>query len=185
MKKITKSTILLQGSKIYYPEEIYGVLCWIDKNPTGFSKGEWMYNEPHNSELTYRFNYDIDSYAIGNKIIAQSQLQFEGVPVINPYTEREIILDQSMINLIKSGNVTYNDNSIVYSLPQVFIFREGKWYVTIDDNNKYTQKDINKVFGLGAANNAIGEPSFQQVIEELNSVSIIEIDNQFKILNYE
>lgn len=84
MKEINKNTLLLQGSKIYYPEEISGVLCWIDKNPTGFSKGEWMYNEPGNSELVYRFSYDIDSYAIGNKIMAQSQSKFEGVPVINP-----------------------------------------------------------------------------------------------------
>ena len=87
LKKITNNTVLKQGDEIYQPVEIDGVICWIDDKPKGFSKGEWMYNEPNNSELVYRFSYDIYPYATGNKIMAQSQDKFEGVPIISLHTE--------------------------------------------------------------------------------------------------
>lgn len=53
----------------------------LDTNPTGFKKGEWMFNEPDNSEMLYQFDYDIEQYPLGNKVIAH--LPINGSPELN------------------------------------------------------------------------------------------------------
>lgn len=94
----------------------------LDTNPTGFKKGEWMFNEPDNSEILYMFTYDIKQYPIGNKILAH--LPINGSPKL-----KKVLLLPELKPYGKEIKTDYvsNDYSIAsYSIAIKEMFAESE-----------------------------------------------------------
>jgi hypothetical protein len=185
MKTITNKTILKQGDKEYQPMKVDGVIYWVDKNPKGFSKGEWMYNEPNNDTLIYQFSYDIHPYEIGNKIVAQSQLKLEGIPVISldSYVEKLAWVSTEKI----FPEINDEDST------QVEIDKwNAKWEGFIDgyksNPNQYTKADIEKALFLKAGFDNKGYTKYmtnEEIFEQINSISVIEVNDNWEVISYE
>ena len=171
MKQITNKTILKQGDKTYQPIEVDGVVYWIDENVREFEYDWVLYKDLHIGKLIWKS----DKAPFIGRIIAQSQPKLEGVPIIS--------LDSYVEKLTYDYNLDAHEN--VYG--QVNAFKAG--YKA--NPNQYTQKDIEKAIKLGKLKQELESGVFvkkysnKQILEQINSISIIEVDEQFKVINYE
>jgi hypothetical protein len=100
----------------------------------------------------------MDSY--WNKIVAQSQSKLEEVPVIS--------LDSYVEKLMKKWVM----NPKMYN----FVVQMFKEY-----ENQYTQKDIEEAIRMGR--DRIYDST--EILEQINQISVIEVDEQFNIVSYE
>ena len=181
MKKITNETILKQGDKIYQPVEVDGVIYWVGKDLVGINS-ETISNYCPNSNqvfLGYFEANDDELYqGIGKihpkEIVAQSQPKLDGIPVIS--------LDSYVDSLAKIKG----ENKFGLALYCDY-FKEG--YKS--NPNQYTQKDIEKAIELArerqfikhSDNSTESKYNHEEIIEQINSISIIEVDEQFNIIN--
>jgi hypothetical protein len=156
MKQITKNTILRQGDKTYQPVEVHGVICWIDK--TFIEEDDYAINLNTKEIRQYDGVKGMDSY--WNKIVAQSQSKLEEVPVIS--------LDSYVEKLMKKWVM----NPKMYN----FVVQMFKEY-----ENQYTQKDIEEAIRMGR--DRIYDST--EILEQINQISVIEVDEQFNIVSYE
>jgi len=158
MKQITKNTILRQNDKTYQPVEVDGVICWIDKS------------------------------TLADEIVVQSQPKLEGVPVISLLDYQEV-----MENIIITESLT-SDDIISLRIPQLF---------KLTKENQYTQKDIDKAITMSkiaktpdglididawiSSGYEGAEPAYteEEILEQINQISVIEVDDQFNIVSYE
>jgi len=91
------------------------------------------------------------------RIIAQSQPKLDGIPVISL------------------------DSYIEKLCPCIGLDFRVEWINGYNSNlNQYTQKDIEKVIELARYSNM----SEDKTLEQINSISVIEVDEHFNILNY-
>ena len=85
MKKITNTTILKQGEKLYHPIEVGSVIYWIDKETmNNVPVGTMVWNDEDDS--FYRTeNVNVLGYHSDKifKVVAQSEPKLEGIPIIN------------------------------------------------------------------------------------------------------
>jgi hypothetical protein len=114
-------------------------------------------------------------------IVAQSQPKLEGIPVI------------SLDSYVKKFKKEYNSGN------NSGIFTKGiEIGIEIGYNsnpNQYTQKDIEKVIKLARQQTTTNmgggfyeyEETYsnEEIFEEINFISVIEVDDNFQILNYE
>lgn len=177
MKKITNKTILKQGDKPYHPVEVDGLVYWI--NPTlpieevyphivieKLTTGDYILWQIDNIN-------DIDR-SCQYQIVAQSQYKLQGVPVIS--------LDKDWYSILRKVGLTGDQCSEVFDL------------IEQSNPNQYTQKDIDKAIELARTtyikecelgSYEVDQFSKSEIIEQINSISVIEVDEQFKIISYE
>jgi hypothetical protein len=180
MKQITIETTLKQGDKTYRPIEIDGVFYWVD--PT--SRIEETYPQIVVEKLDKMRCYtlfqidninDID-YMNQSIVIAQSQPKIERVPVIDLYNYIGIqAINQSKKFASKNGETNY-----------ILGFINGHQL----NQNQYTQKDIDRAIELAREQfdfdgYSLGENSKKEILEDINSISLIEVDEHFNIISYE
>jgi hypothetical protein len=107
------------------------------------------------------------------QIVAQTTLLYTNKPIIS--------LDSYVEKLTYDYNLDAHEN--IYG--QVNAFKAG--YKA--NPNQYTQKDIEKAIELGfSCNDGFGEIREIEkikILEQLNSISVIEVDKQFNIISYE
>lgn len=185
MKQITKITTLKQGDKKYYPIEIDSVIYWIDLTAPIEEVYPQIVVEKLNKMNTYCL-FQIDNIndidrGLQYKIIAQSQPKIEFVPIIR--------LDSYIESLAKyyTGEEMDRDDKRLFSILCSF----GKQHI----QKQYTYKDIEKIFNLareikeitanGVRGVTVKYETFEEAAEQLNSISIIEVDEQFNIIKYE
>jgi hypothetical protein len=106
---------------------------------------------------------------------AQSQYKFEGVPIIN--------LDETWCHhWINKATPTHKVDAYSFKLGYKL------------NPNKYTQKDIEKAISFGFdkgftsnSNNHLKNTllSKDEFIEQINSISVIEVDESFNVISYE
>jgi hypothetical protein len=155
MKKITNKTFLKQGNKTYRPVESDILIYWVA---------------------------DEDA---GSKIVAQSISLFQDTPVINldKYVEK-LALSQykEPLNKDDEKRASIVGNRGIFGFRKFFkAFKKG-WK---SNPNEYTQEDLEKTFLAGMAHaNSKYYPNKEQFIESLSHISIIEVDDNFQILNY-
>jgi hypothetical protein len=171
MKQITNKTILKQADKIYPPVEVDGVVYWIDENVREFEYDWVLYKDLHISKLIWKS----DKAPFIGRIIAQSQPKLEGVPII------------SLESYVKNLAIEKYGKKHEMLQGQLMFFKYG--YKS--NPNQYTQKDIEKAIKLGKLKQELESGVFikkysnKQILEQINSISIIEVDEQFKVINYE
>jgi len=51
--------------------------------------------------------------------------------------------------------------------------------------NQYTLKDLEKAVYLATSRDENWKYTFEEILEQVSTISIIEVDNQFNILSYE
>jgi hypothetical protein len=160
MKQITKNTILRQNDKTYQPVEVDGIICWIDKS------------------------------TLADEIVAQSQPKIEGVPVISLNRYVESLAEKFVIDKVKMSS---------QSAGVLVGYIEG-----FNSNpNQYTQKDIDKTIAMSkiaktpdglididawiSSGYEGAEPAYteEEILEQINQISVIEVDDQFNIVSYE
>jgi hypothetical protein len=163
MKQITNKTILKQVCKTglgivtykYQPAEIDGVIYWETKDFNPIGAAFYIYT---NSDKTKEINWKKDGAVINEtKIVAQSQPHLEGIPVVS--------LDSYWSN---KSNLSYH---LANPCP-----------------NQYTQKDIEKAilfWETYEGNSIFKEDVLVELFNHINSISVIEVDEQFNILSYE
>jgi hypothetical protein len=161
MKKITATTRLIQGGKEYQPVEVYGVIYWLENRPP-LDDEFWTYignNEP----IEFLKNYLPKTWYeklhdINNyyTAIAQSQPILEGIPVIT--------LD-SYVNCTHCGvGITCSNCEKGIKL----------------NPNEFTLADVEKAANLGRDrfyNNI-------EIIEQISSIDVIEVDESFNVINF-
>jgi len=171
MKQITNKTILKQADKIYPPVEVDGVVYWIDENVREFEYDWVLYKDLHIGKLIWKS----DKAPFIGRIIAQSQPKLEGVPII------------SLESYVKNLAIEKYGKKHEMLQGQLMFFKYG--YKS--NPNQYTQKDIEKAIKLGKLKQELESGVFikkysnKQILEQINSISIIEVDEQFKVINYE
>jgi len=197
MKKITYKTILTQGDKTYQPRFVIPddkITYWVDlsNHIEGIhgmvGKNVWsvryakpiIFGEHENSYLNECF-----------KIVAQSELKLEGIPVISldDYIEnkwKDFLSKYPLTEKMFKGKLgveKFKDTSDTYDS---LAFHVAKF-----TENQYTLKDIEKAIDLARRKKhhhvlgIIDEYSKSQIIEQINSISIINVDEQFNIISYE
>lgn len=186
MKKITNKTFLKQGDKIYQPVEVDEVTYWIDTN--GIKElADWVYNldTPVSHHMFYKVTESFLPH--GDKVIAQSQPKLEGVLVISLDNYKNILSEQVCKKQDLAGG--FSGGIHERSVAGMF-FRKG--YKA--NPNHYTQKDIEKVIELARMTSIeenmlgsmqVNKYSKEEILEQINSISLIEIDKQFNIISYE
>jgi hypothetical protein len=179
MKTITNKTILKQGDNTYIPVEVDGVIYWVG-DAEGWSSTKICYN--NDGAIGQPINRE------SKLIVAQSQPKLEGVPIISldSYVER-------------ISNIKHPDESTPGWL-DTFSYLERKGFINgyKSNPNQYTQKDIDKAIELaqqqywdirGFSSNTEGDWSFkyteEEIFDQINSISVIEVNEQFNIINYE
>jgi hypothetical protein len=194
MSKITNKTILKQGDKTYQPIEVDGVIYWISqgsiiKNKTWCVDVQITRNEVVQAEI----DEELGIYQQGKlyKIVAQSQRKLDGVPVVSldSYVERLAmdLLKNKWSHLYTFGypKVPYpsnyqNDFSVLF----LELYKKS-------NPNQYTQADIEKVIELARENHCYSDDSMHlcyshdEILEQINSISVIEVDADFDVLSYE
>lgn len=163
MKKITKTTILKQGDIVYQPVESDGIIYWVDKP------------------------LDEDGCIVPKSIVALTAPKFTGIPIISLDSYVETLAESYANELPKPYNYGINSDK-----KRGFI----TGYKT--NSNQYTQADIEKAIELAREQKDTGYGTLAQgyidmvnvysqaqIMEQLNSISVIEVDEQFNILSYE
>lgn len=192
MKQITNKTILKQGNKTYQPVEIDGVIYWVEKQVQ--DKG-YVYTPNKTIEKIMCKYLNESSFMVGTnsqnspfyiefllQIIAQSQPKLDGIPVISLNSYIENLADNHVKGQVIRNRGIEKDGWVA----------TGFVYGYKSNTNQYTQKDIEKAIEL-ARENQIGydegypviynEYTFNEIIEQINSISVIEVDEQFNIIN--
>lgn len=183
MKQITNKTILVQGDKTFQPIKVDGVIYWVDD--ADIKEGDHYYNHQWQQDLgNGLFKRGVsDKMSINDKkVISQSSLKLEGIPVINIYSPIQQLLTE-----LKE---TFNN-----CLPE---FKTGIQHAVLrtscylESDNQYTLKDIEEAIKLAKKRETIEgiSPDFHkftsnEIVEQINSISIINIDEQFNIISYE
>jgi hypothetical protein len=169
MKQITNKTILKQGDKTYQPVEVDGVVYWIDYYT---KKGDFWCIDIDKKIFKDQTHFPI---SIGQRlIIAQSQPRIEGIPVV------------SLDRCVQDKAYKHTEKLILTSEG-----RTQRWWgfiVGYESNpNQYTQKDIDKAIELAQESGEHGYGHVynkEQIHEQINSISILEVDSEFQILSY-
>jgi hypothetical protein len=157
MKQITKKTILKQEDKTFQPIEVDGVIYWVDINQ--------IVSESH--DVKDNFIY-VEKYHHYCKVVAQSSNKIEGVPIIDLESYIQFQANKKFTRLCDAD--------------KRFVFRVERK----SNPNQYTQKDIERAIEL-ARNQSYGGFNFskQQILEQINSISIIEVNENWEVISYE
>jgi hypothetical protein len=170
MKQITNKTIIKQGDKAYPPVEVDGVVYWVDPALPieevyphivieKLTTGEYMLWQIDNIN-------DIDR-SCQYQIVAQSQPKLEEIPVVS--------LDKSIDDFIYE----YQQEGMLPSMAKRRI-------LTLSNPNQYTQKDIDKAIELAREEDGFEFTlTKEKILQQINSISVIEVDEQFNIISYE
>jgi hypothetical protein len=118
----------------------------------------------------------IDKSTLADEIIAQSQSKLEGIPVISldRYVDEAFLEKHGLVSMSKTtkGSIGYREFVSGYN----------------SNPNQYNLKDIEKAIDLARLQ---GEESFlckysdKEILEQINQISVIEVDEQFNIVSYE
>lgn len=194
MKTINEDTTLRCKDKIFKSVKVDGVNFWVDKEATiftgmyridgGADTGENPIDKHCGENYTPRLSmHPKYPYWL---IVAQSEPKLEGVPVIS--------LD-SYVERLKKGISEFSklatDTQEQFWTGKAAGFGEALQVYNKSNPNQYTQKDIEKA--MNAARNIevnIDRTlkytfSNETILEAINSISVIEVDEQFNILSYE
>jgi len=192
MKQITNKTALKQGDKTYQPVEIDGVIYWVkdyntaDENFYAILNGdiEFIYRSKYSGTyLVVKDGSTMYSHKIKSiyKIVAQSQPKLNGIPVVS--------LDSYLDLRFKNETTTWSWGESGSRIPEEFYKKGFK-----SNPNHYTQADIEKAIELarkhdvdlhnGRGCTLIPQISRNEILQQINSISVIEVDEQFNILGY-
>ena len=187
MKQITNKTIIKQWDKTFQPIEVDGVVYWIDitfKESENLKRGNGILFTKENGEREVYTYDEHDGYGLGVfdlqkqrctirqsawcLIVAQSQATLYKVPIINLDSYVERLAEKDSPYASKAFERGFKSNL-----------------------NQYTQKDIKKAVELARVENIEGRESCDsyysiiEILEQINSISVIEVDEHFNIINYE
>jgi len=190
MKQITNKTILKQGDKTYNPVKGDGVIYWlggpISLNPDNI----WVYRS--NRIWKFKQGMTVVSSNMPIEIIAQSQPKLEGIPVIS--------LDSYVENLFEQNTKTTSFGEHGKQSP-FYWFNKGY----NSNPNQWTDDDIRKTIELartlqegknefevenilGSSDGTYGvkqKYTEKEILKQINSISVIEVDTSFNIIGYE
>jgi hypothetical protein len=165
MKKITKDTILKQGNKYYQPVEVDDVIYWCSNDKINIDDAYLGWEENYHTAPNKRWVlYNSVSGLNGEnqlKVMAQSKpiLDIEEIPVID--------LMANNTRLIIEGNDPF-------------------------ELHLYTQKDIWKAINLARLpeeyceqDESYSKHTLQGILDQIDSISVIEVDEDFNIVSYE
>lgn len=181
MKKITLNTKLRQNNNIFSAVEVDGVIYWIDpKLPIEEDYPNTVIEKLTTGEhMLWQIDniHDIDR-SCQYQIVAQSERKIEEKPIIT------LNIIQQLINEYRK---------LYYECPKEY--KQGIQYaINIAcnylklKNNQYTQKDIEKAIEFGyellRKKTSLTDYNKQQILAQINSISIIEVDVDFNIIRY-
>lgn len=181
-KKITKDTILKQGEKEYKGIETDGGIVWVDKD----SVLDTMYTRVRKNISTAMGRlYLHNGEKVLGRIIA-STLDLEEVPKIViedelPIKEAEKIL-KSHRDYEAEGFSEYQNgrfNGIIEGL------QHNPAQFTEEDIRKAIQATVNECNKLQKESYGDLEINVDEIIHSFTSIKLIEVDEQFKVINYE
>jgi hypothetical protein len=161
MKQITNKTILKQGDKTFHPLEIDSVIYWIDKS------------------------------TLADEMVAQSK-PIHGVPVVSLDSYVNELTKLDLIHLIKIVQKSEDYKSVMGINLENTLKRLLSNYKS--NQNHYNQKDIDRVVTLAreyTLTEKFGDTTVdfdlleQQIFNQINSISVIEVDEQFNVISYE
>jgi hypothetical protein len=174
MKQITNKTILKQGDKTYQPIEHDGNIHWVDSSILVGMEGDWVV-ETHNPVVisVCQITKDYADLRVAGykdmKVIAQSQPKLPDIPIVslNSYVDRiakEILPDDS--NWQRRFDIVKGFKS---------------------NPNQYTQADIEKIYSLveRLGDDFSENYTIEELLKEINSISVIEVDEKYNIISYE
>ena len=207
MKQITNNTkLIIESTNIVYNAVIVnGVIYWIDKkeilnNSWYENNGVLFLSDPVYNDGNNPNNSNPRVTNFNRCIIAQSENILDGVPVISlkPKTKEEfaaffIEKANHIINNIGGGE-KWNRYQLKDEILDMFLNVSDvvqKDYI-LTSENQYSQKDIEKAIKLSKTETRVGTHTVfeinrtnEQIIEQLNQISVIKVDDKFNIISYE
>ena len=164
MKKITKTTTLIQNKKEYPAVKINGNVYWFDDwtNISDIKPNDWcvlngnslvLIGDKLNSENTYE------------KIIAQKKPILDNIPVVN--------VDYIDFIVKEYSNKTTDISKI-----------EGYKKALIEHKLFYTQDDIEHVFEMARHKFQGYDYSFKfkGILKSINRINVVEVDSDFNVI---
>lgn len=201
MKRITSTTVLRKNNIEYKPFNINGVVYWTWHN--GIKKGDYVFEngkpivrvkEILNADDLVWESLDgksssCDSIIEFYKIIAQTQAILEGIPVINIGNYVNDLSNQYFNNLKNQSEIIPEKARWPYKLGFIAGFNQYQ----------YTREDLEKAIELAqnySTNVQYDEHdvrydilkhthSKEMILSQIDSISYIEVDENFQILEYD
>jgi hypothetical protein len=185
MKQITNKTILKQEDKTYQPIEVDGVIYWMDKRKLCL---EGQFSISMGKIGAYKQEKEPRFWDNGcHPIIAQSQSKLDGIPVVS--------LDSYVENISKS-KIPISNSENPWLVGEVQSRRINFIEGFKSNPNQYTQADIEKAFDMGAKLDSLHklvvrrhkgdvQKAKEELLEQINSISVIEVDEQFNVIGYD
>jgi hypothetical protein len=170
MKKITDKTILKKGDTKYQPVVVDKIIYWLCLNLKGIG---WYY--ANQGKNIFYWEYEESTPApecFANKIVAQSKYNLEGVPVIDlQLNNTRLILDrENPFDLF-----SYTEKDIKKAITLARQIKEGKDTFELDG-----------IIGLTElCTHHYDIKTEEEILNEINLISIIEVDDDFIISSYE
>ena len=173
MKQIINKTILKQGDKTYQPIEVDGVIYWVDKI-SQIIVGDW-YSEMVMGKVLFTHKMKEESLIGWNesehtknsfkarcsKIVAQSEPKLDDAPVIEIGPTGFDEFEYTQADIEKAIELAREADSI-----------EG----TVD---------LDVVLCYGSNDDLRTKWTKEEILEQINSISVIEVDEDFNVLGYE
>jgi hypothetical protein len=199
MKQITKNTILRQNNKTYQPVEVDGVIYWTDFELPKDRQICITFHKETKLAMVDKdgfYEEDLDRYAYSPlRIIAQSKIADGWKLAIFPIISlNEDIIAAKNAECLKG----------VFSEEENYQLRRSYFLKGFNSNpNQYTQKDIDKTIAMSkiaktpdglididawiSSGYEGAEPAYteEEILEQINQISVIEVDDQFNIVSYE
>jgi hypothetical protein len=190
MKQITNKTILKQGDKTYQPIEVDGVIYWVDKI-SQIIVGDWysemvmgkvLFTHKMKEEPLIGWNeseHTKNSFkARCSKIVAQSQTKLPDIPIVS--------LDSYSYMIAQSWEETFNSAFYDSKINVGNIAKDCVLFGFNSNPNQYTQADIERALSLAFLASQDGyDITTKEILEQINSISVIEVDEDFNVLSYE
>lgn len=163
--------------KTYQPVEVDGVVYWIDYYT---QKGDFWCIDIDKKIFKDQTHFPI---SIGQRlIVAQSQSILEGIPVVSLDSYVEITVKNYVQELIDCKSVKEYERTWISAICHQLLQ---------SNPNQYTQKDIEKTTELARETISSNEAGICDkytelgILQQINSISVIEVDEQFNIISYE
>lgn len=189
MKKITYKTLLKQGDKVYQPIEYDDNVYWVDPTVLVGMKGDWVV-ETHNPIVTsvcqiIADNADLRAGGYRDlKVIAQSQPKLDLVPTVSLDSYTNTLSEQACKKQDLAGGFS---GGVHERAAAGIFFRKG----FKSNSCQYTQSDIERAIELareqaGWSDNTMEDRyTKEEILEQINSISVIEVDEYFNVIGYE
>lgn len=191
MKQITNKTILKQGNNTFQPVEVDGVVYWTDGKLPKDRDISITFHKDTGLPMVDKegfYEEDLSYYAYPPKrIVAQSKIAGGWKLARFPFVRLGSYIERLANEYAPVEMDDYDGKHSEYDINKSI--RNGVEFGYRSNTNQYTKEDIDKAINmawlLGQNVNQNLTDTIDLIFEQINSISVIEVDDKFNVISYE